>query len=282
MNKKMISILLIIFCTLLCVIPNISYAASSTEIVIKGLDRAPRYVFEKTNEKTFIIELREKSKISSVKLEKIENGKNIVLLNKDSKNNKKVKGITLSEDMKKIQISKSLLKDEYTTFRITTCDSNSISKNKLVSYFRVKTRKSKNSQKSWYKINNSPRLSYSKSKGLKIEAKDYNKIESLKIVDRNNNNAVVNIGNELAGSSEIDKTYKIDLAKLKSKNNNYFLGITVKDKSGITRTEEVIVKTEKKQVVTNTTSKKQVNTTTNSNNKSVRSNENTIYISRKF
>ena len=184
--------------------------------------------------------------------------------------------------MKKIQISKSLLKDEYTTFRITTCDSNSISKNKLVSYFRVKTRKSKNSQKSWYKINNSPRLSYSKSKGLKIEAKDYNKIESLKIVDRNNNNAVVNIGNELAGSSEIDKTYKIDLAKLKSKNNNYFLGITVKDKSGITRTEEVIVKTEKKQVVTNTTSKKQVNTTTNSNNKSVRSNENTIYISRKF
>ena len=72
------------------------------------------------------------------------------------------------------------------------------------------------------------------------------------------------------------------MAKLKSKNNNYFLGITVKDKSGITRTEEVIVKTEKKQVVTNTTSKKQVNTTTNSNNKSVRSNENTIYISRKF
>lgn len=280
MNKKMISILLIIFCTLLCVIPNISYAASSTEIVIKGLDRAPRYVFEKTNEKKFIIELREKSNISSVKLEKIENGKNIVLLNKDSKNNKKVKGITLSEDMKKIQISKSLLKEEYTTFRITTCDSNSISKNKLVSYFRVKTRKSKDSQKGWYEINNSPRLSY--SKGLKIEAKDYNKIESLKIVDRNNNNAVVNIGNELAGSSEIDKTYKIDLAKLKSKNNNYFLGITVKDKSGITRTEEVIVKTEKKQVVTNTTSKNQVNTTTNSNNKSVRSNENTIYISRKF
>ena len=94
MNKKMISILLIIFCTLLCVIPNISYAASSTEIVIKGLDRAPRYVFEKTNEKTFIIELREKSKISSVKLEKIEKAKN----KKCSKNGiYKIKNIKISK-----------------------------------------------------------------------------------------------------------------------------------------------------------------------------------------
>ena len=275
MNKKMITILLIIFCTLLCILPNISYATSSTEIVIKGLDRAPRYNFERMNKNTLTIELTENDGISSVKLEKIGEKKNTVLLN--SETNTKVKGITLSEDMKKIQISKTLLKKEYTTYRITTCDNNSISKNKLVSYFKIKTRTSKDSQKGWYEINNSPRLSY--SSGLKIEAKDNNKIESLKIADRNNNNAVVSIGNELTGSSESDKTYKIDLTKLKSKNNNYFLAITVKDKSGLARTEEVIVKTEKKQVATSTT---KVNTTTNSNNNSVRSNENTIHISRKF
>ena len=41
------------------------------------------------------------------------------------------------------------------------------------------------------------------------------------------------IGNQLSSSTEVEKNYKIDLTKLKEKNNRYFLTIIVKYKTGM-------------------------------------------------
>lgn len=266
MNKKMVVIFFVILCTLLCIIPNNSYAASTTKITVKGIDRAPRIGWDRTNEKKFKIILKETSQISSVKLEKIENGKTTVLLNKDSNNSTKVSGIAISNDKKEIQINKTLLKDnEYTKFKITAYDSNSVKKNRIVSYFSVKKRKEKDSTRGWYEINNSPRIYYSDA--FIITAKDAGKIESVTVKDRNNKNSVVKIGNQLSSSTEVEKSYKIDLTKLKEKNNRYFLTIIVKDKTGMSRSEEIIVKTEK----VTTTTKKQ--TTSTSSRKTSTSNK---------
>lgn len=263
MNKKMVVIFFVILCTLLCIIPNNSYAASTTKITVKGIDRAPRIGWDRTNEKKFKIILKETSQISSVKLEKIENGKTTVLLNKDSNNSTKVSGIAISNDKKEIQINKTLLKDnEYTKFKITAYDSNSVKKNRIVSYFSVKKRKEKDSTRGWYEINNSPRIYYSDA--FIITAKDAGKIESVTVKDRNNKNSVVKIGNQLSSSTEVEKSYKIDLTKLKEKNNRYFLTIIVKDKTGMSRSEEIIVKTEK----VTTTTKKQTTSTSSSSSSS--------------
>ena len=243
MNKKTIFVL--ILCLVVCIIPTFSSASTKTQIVLKGVDRAPRIQCDRSNEKNFIIKLVENGSISSVKLEKIENGKATVLVNKNSKTNKVAKGITISKDMKEIKLTtKTYLNTKnYTTFRITAYDNNSIDKNRLVAYFNVKKYKAKDPEKGWYGVNDSPRLSY--SDGFTIKVKDYSEVQSLTVKDRNNKNAVVSIGNPLSGSTEIEKSYKINLAKLVAKNDMYFLELTVVDKTGTKRVEEIIVKTEK-------------------------------------
>ena len=243
MNKKTIFVL--ILCLVVCIIPTFSSASTKTQIVLKGVDRAPRIQCDRSNEKNFIIKLVENGSISSVKLEKIENGKATVLVNKNSKTNKVAKGITISKDMKEIKLTtKTYLNTKnYTTFRITAYDNNSIDKNRLVAYFNVKKYKAKDPEKGWYGVNDSPRLSY--SDGFTIKVKDYCEVQSLTVKDRNNKNAVVSIGNPLSGSTEIEKSYKINLAKLVAKNDMYFLELTVVDKTGTKRVEEIIVKTEK-------------------------------------
>lgn len=72
------------------------------------------------------------------------------------------------------------------------------------------------------------------------------------------------IGNQLSSSTEVEKSYKIDLTKLKEKNNRYFLTIIVKDKTGMSRSEEIIVKIEK----VTTTTKKQTTSTSSSSSSS--------------
>lgn len=70
---------------------------------------------------------------------------------------------------------------------------------------------------------------------------------------------MIKIGNPLRNSTEVEKSYKIDLSKLVAKNNMYFLELTAVDQTGIKRTEEIIVKTTKK---TETTSTSQSQNTT--------------------
>ena len=251
MNKKIITILFIILCTLMCTIPNISYAASSTEIVVYKLDRAPRVHLHRTDEKNLIITMTEFSKISAVKLEKVEGKKTTVLLDKDDKTNKKVKEVTVSKDMAEIKIAKTLLNEnEYTKFKLTAYDKSSVKINKVEVDFMAKNLKEKSKKNLWYATKEAPKFNYSDV--FTINTKGNSKIKSLIVKDANNNNAVVNLGNELAGSTENNKSYKIDLSKLKAKNNNYYFTNTVEDENGLKRMEEMIAKTEKKQFDTNT------------------------------
>lgn len=83
--------------------------------------------------------------ISSVKLEKIKNGKSTVLINKNSNSNKVAKGITISNDMKEIKITSQtyLNTDNYASFKLTAYDNNKVDKNRIVSYFNVKKSKVK-------------------------------------------------------------------------------------------------------------------------------------------
>lgn len=250
MNKK--TIFVIILCFVVCIVPTFSKASSNTQIIYKSVDRAPRIQFDRMDEKNFTIKLVENGSISSVKLEKIKNGKSTVLINKNSNSNKVAKGITISNDMKEIKITSQtyLNTDTYTSFKLTAYDNNKIDKNRIVSYFNVKKSKVKNAEKGWYAINDSPRLSY--SDGFTIKVKDNSKIKSLTVKDRNNKNAVIKIGNPLRNSTEVEKSYKIDLSKLVAKNNMYFLELTAVDQTGIKRTEEIIVKTTKKAETTST------------------------------
>ena len=251
MNKKMITILLIILCTLMCVIPSISNAATSTEMVVNKLDRAPRIHLHRTDEKNLIITMTEFSKVSAVKLEKIEGEKSTVLLNKDEKNNEINKEITISKDMSEIKIAKTLLNEnDYTKFKLTAYDNSSIKKNKVEVDFMAKNLKEKSKKNLWYITKEAPKLNYSDV--FTINAKGSSKIKSLTVKDANNKNAVVNLGNEITGSTNNNKSYKIDLSKLKAKNNNYYLINTVEDESGLVRTEEMIVKTANKEFNTNT------------------------------
>lgn len=250
MNKILKIIMVIILGLLLFIIPTNSYASNyKTEIIYKGVDRAPRVQYDRSNKDEIIIKLIDNGSIYSVKLEKIENGKATELLNKSPEKSTIKKGISISNDLKEIKINKSLLKiNIYTQFRITTSDNSSIKKNKLVSNFKIKRLENKDSKKGWYGINNSPRLKY--DDGLIVKTNDNNEVKSLIIKDMNNNNANVEIGNAVSGSTETVKRYKIDLSKLVAKNNMYFLKVEVTDKCGMKRTEEIIVKTEIKKTET--------------------------------
>ena len=244
MKKNIINLTLFLIILIACTIPNSSYAANKTQIVVEGLDRAPRLSYDVDNKDYFTIYLTENGDISSVKLEKIENGKSTILLNKNSKENVVKKGISISSDMKEIKISSKFLNfNNYTQFKLTTYDNNNISKNGLISYFRLKKLKTKSSEKGWYSMNDSPRLKY--EDGFKIKVWDYNGIKSLEVKDLKNKNAVVNIGSELGESTDIMKFYNINLSKLVPKDDMYFLQITAIDKTGSKRVEKIIVKTEK-------------------------------------
>ena len=80
MNKKISVILFIVLGVILCVIPNFSYATTTTKTIVTGIDRAPRVGYDTTNEKYFKYELKELGKIYYVKLEKVVNGKTTILL----------------------------------------------------------------------------------------------------------------------------------------------------------------------------------------------------------
>ena len=247
MNKKISVILFIVLGVILCVIPNFSYATSTTKTIVTGIDRAPRVGYDTTNEKYFKYELKELGKIYSVKLEKVVDGKTTILLNRDnySKNDKTTNGITISSDKKEITIPKTLFKeDEYTRLKLTASDSSSPRKNQIISILLIKNRKTKDDEKGWYNINNSPRLSYSDV--FTITATDGSKIKSMTVKDINNKNASVSIGNPLNGSTETKKSYKLNLKNLKAENNKYRIRIRVVDQTGIARVEEVTINTEKK------------------------------------
>ena len=247
MNKKVSIIFFILCCTFLCIIPNYSYATTTTKTIVTGIDRAPRIDYDTTNEKYFKYELKELGKIYFVKLEKVVNGKTTILLNRDndSKNNKTTNGITISNDKKEIKIPKTLFKeDEYTRLKLTASDSSSPRKNQIISILLIKNRKTKDDEKGWYNINNSPRLSYSDV--FTITATDGSKIKSMTVKDINNKNANVTIGNPLNDSTETKKSYKINLKNLKAKNNKYCLRIRVVDQTGIARIEEITIKTKTK------------------------------------
>ena len=88
MNKK--TIFVFILCLVVCIIPTFSKASSKIQVV-----KAPKIQYEVSNEKKFVIKLIDNNKITSIYLEKIENGKSTVLVNKNAKSDKVAKGITL-------------------------------------------------------------------------------------------------------------------------------------------------------------------------------------------
>ena len=252
MNKK--TIFVFILCLVVCIIPTFSKASSKIQIV-----KAPKIQYEVSNEKKFVIKLIDNNKITSIYLEKIENGKSTVLVNKNAKSDKVAKGITISKDMKNIKLTtNTYLKTDYIKFKLVAYN-DSIAKNKIVTYFNVKKYVNKNENNKWYGVNNSPQLSY--ANGLTVTVKDNYKIKNLIIKDRNNKNKKINIGKELAGSTEIIKSYKIDLSKLVAKNNVYSLEVTAEDLTGLKKTEKIMIK---KEVTVSNTNKKQIKTNLNS------------------